>query len=241
MRTVLACVSLLMVSIAGAATHPRQSDKPPVTEIYELYCWRAPQSVWQFVMLPNTSREETVAEVFQNPDTMNIEAVRRRLDALRPGARIVVVTALGIPGHLGSAPESEQLRIPPRPILDDLKDAASRRRIAIDAVDPVPRVYELYCWESPEGARQFLVLPRTPRQMTADEIFANPNVVSGVDALRSEIQRLERRAEILVVTAVKSRGGNGRPSGGEVLLPLSRAVLDDLRDSVKTRGIRIKQ
>ena len=35
MRTVLTCVSLLIVgSIGNAATHARQIDKPPVTEIY---------------------------------------------------------------------------------------------------------------------------------------------------------------------------------------------------------------
>jgi len=51
--------------------HPRQRDKPPVTEIYELYCWQTPQAVWQFVLWPNTSREKTVAEVFHNPEVMS--------------------------------------------------------------------------------------------------------------------------------------------------------------------------
>jgi hypothetical protein len=64
MRTVPTCLSLLMAgNMCVAAIHPRQSDKPPVTEIYELYCWQTPQAVWQFVLLPNTSREKTVAEV----------------------------------------------------------------------------------------------------------------------------------------------------------------------------------
>jgi len=83
--------------------HPRQRDKPPVTEIYELYCWQTPQAVWQFVLWPNTSREKTVAEVFHNPEVMSgVEAFRRRLDTLQPGAQIVVVTELGASGRLGA-------------------------------------------------------------------------------------------------------------------------------------------
>ena len=243
MRIVPACVSLLMVgTLCVAAMHPRQRDKPPVTEIYELYCWQTPQAVWQFVLWPNTSREKTVAEVFHNPEVMSgVEAFRRRLDTLQPGAQIVVVTELGASGRLGPAPESERLRIPPRRILDDLKKSASQRRIVIDAVDPIHKVYELYCWRSPEGAWRFLVLPTASREKTADDIFANPNVMSGVDALRPAIQRLERRAEIRVVTSVKSPRSHARASRSEQLQLLPKPVLDDLQASVKTRGIRIRQ
>jgi hypothetical protein len=241
MRTVPVCLSLLMVgNMSVSAMHPRQSDKPPVTEIYELYCWQTPQAVWQFVLLPNTSREKTVVEVFHNPEVVTgVEALRRRLDTLQPGTQIVVVTELGAPGRLGPASESDRLRIPPRQILDDLQNAARKRRIAIDAVPAAHKVYELYCWRSPEGAWQFLVLPTAPREKTADDIFGNPNVMSGVDALRSAIQSLERRAKIVIVTSVKSSRSHG--GAGEQLLPLPKAMLEDLRSFVKTREIQIRQ
>jgi len=243
MRTVPTCVSLLIVgNLCVAAMDLRQGNNPPVTEIYELYCWQTPQAVWQFVLLPNTSRDKTVDEVFNNPAALTgVETLRRRLDTLQMGAQIVVVTELGAPGRLGPASGSERLRIPPRRILDDLRKTASRRRIAIDAVAPLHRVYELYCWRSPEGGWQFLVLPTAPREKTADDIFANPNVVSGIDALRPAIQRLERRAEILVVTSVKSPLSHGRASRREQLLRLPQPTLDDLRASVKSRGIQIRQ
>lgn len=244
MRTVCVCLTLLAVvglSMAGHTfahqTTPQKSD-----DTYELYCWQTPQAVWHFVLLPNTSREKTVAEVFHNPEVMRgVEAFRRRLDTLQPGAQIVVVTELGTPGRLGPAPESERLRIPPRRILDELKTAASKRRIAIDAVPAVHKAYELYCWRSPEGAWQFLVLPTAPREKIGDDIFGNPNVISGVDALRPAIQRLERHAEIVVVTSVKSSQSHGGASRTEQLLALPKHMLDDLRASVKTRGIQIRQ
>ncbi|HET7695598.1 MAG TPA: hypothetical protein VFK57_07825 [Vicinamibacterales bacterium] len=243
MRTVMVCVPLLMVgNMCLPAMHPQQSDKPPVTEIYELYCWQTPQAAWQFVLLPNTSREKTAAEVFHNPELMSgVEAFRRRLDTLPPGAQIIVVTELGALGRLGPAPGSERLRIPPQQILDDLKNTASKRRIAIDAAAPVHKVYELYCWRSPEGAWQFLVLPTAPRDKTADDIVANPNVMSGVAALRAAIQTLERRAEVVVVTSVRLSPSHGRASRTEQLLPLPTPMLDDLRASVKTSGIHIRQ
>ena len=243
MRTMPACLSLLIVvgNLCIAAMDLGQGNKPPVTEIYELYCWQTPQAVWQFVLLPNTSREKTVDEVFNNPAALTgVEALRRRLDTLQTGSQIVIVTELGAPGRLGPASGSERLRIPPRRILDDLNNTAGRRRITIDAVEPVHKVYELYCWRSPEGAWQFLVLPTAPREKTADDIFANPNVVSGIDALRPLIQRLEMRARIVVVTTVKS-SVHARGSGREQLLRLPKPMLDDLRASVKSRSIQIRQ
>jgi len=240
MRIVPACLSLLIVgNLCVAPVDVRQSTGSPIAEIYELYCWQTSQAVWQFVLLPNTSRDKTVDEVFDNPDVMTgVDAFRRRLETLEAGASVLIVAELPAPDRLGPASGSERLRIPPERMLDDLRKTARRRRVTIDAGQPTRTVYELYCWRLAHGAWEFLLLPRVPREKTADDIFKNPNAVAGIDALERNIQLLEMGAEVVVVTTLNSPSLRG--PGSEQLLALPKPMLDELRKSVSTRKIQIR-
>jgi len=102
MRIVPSCLSLLIVSnLCVAPVDFRQSTQSPIAGIYELYCWQTSQAVWQFVLLPNTSRNKTADEVFNNPNVMTgVDAFRHRLETLEAGARVLILAELPAPGRL---------------------------------------------------------------------------------------------------------------------------------------------
>jgi len=84
---------------------------------------------------------------------------------------------------------------------------------------------------------QRVELVRVPEK-TADDIFKNPNAVTGIDALERNIQLLEMGAEVVVVTTLNSPSLRG--PGSEQLLALPKPMLDELRKSVSTRKIQIR-
>jgi hypothetical protein len=123
-----------MNNVCLAAASSRQKEQPSGSEVYEMYCWRTSQGTWRFSVLPNTNREKTIEEVFQNPNVViGIDALRRRLQTFKVGTRIVILTELRAPGSMRPATGSERLRVPPRRMLDDLRKSVANRKIEISS------------------------------------------------------------------------------------------------------------
>jgi hypothetical protein len=240
MRAVCVWLMLLAVSsqcIAAGRVDPRDTPQAPM-HAYELYCWRTSQGHWVLSLLPKTSSEKTVDDVFKSRNTASIQTLRRQVLMLDSGAQIVVITKLNHPGG-GPAPGSERLRTPPPQMLDDLRSVASSRGVTLVAEQPRSKVYEVYCWETPRGAWQFSLLPDTPLDRTPEEIFKNPHLATNIQTLERQIDTLENDAQVFVIVTASQSGPNSLSADDEPLPTLPQRSLDWLSMFASDRRIAI--
>jgi hypothetical protein len=98
---------------------------------YELYSWSGPDGGWHFSLLPHTSREKSVREVFSGSGVLKgVVPLKRRLSTIR-GATVFWVDRL--PSGTGpKAKGSEALRLPPPAIVGEIRRHAEACQVTLD-------------------------------------------------------------------------------------------------------------
>ena len=99
---------------------------------YDLYSWQEPDGMWNFCVLPDTSREKTVEEVFAKKHRLKgVADFKRQISELPEGSTIVALDRLPT-GTGPKAKGSEHLTYPPREIVREIQQHAESRKIKID-------------------------------------------------------------------------------------------------------------
>lgn len=100
---------------------------------YELYSWADPDGGWHFSLLPHTSREKSVREVFSSRVVLKgVVPLKSRLSTIR-GATVFWVDRL--PSGTGpKAKGSESLRLPPPAIVDEIKRHAEACQVTLEVL-----------------------------------------------------------------------------------------------------------
>jgi hypothetical protein len=135
MKSVLKPVVLVIImnvmAINLAALRQQSEGTSKVSLAYELYSWQNSDNEWNFSVLPNTSSQKTVAQVFSKKARLRgINPLKQKISRLPEGTEIFWLDKLpAAPGP--KAKGSESLRYPPDRIADDIKHYAEAHKITI--------------------------------------------------------------------------------------------------------------
>lgn len=97
--------------------------------------------------------------------------------------------------------------------------------------------YELYSWQGPDGDWNFRILPTTDRQKTVAEVFSHKSAIHGIDQLKRRVSELPISSDIVWFDRLTLSGV--KVKGSERLKYPPKKVVDEVRNSAKTRNIRI--
>jgi hypothetical protein len=130
--------AFLLIGIACYAGVPLctaqqgRSAGGPVSATYELYSWQTSiGNDWKFCLLPTTSREKTVKEVFNEKTALRgVDQIKRKISELPAGSTILWASRLPF-GNRPKAKGSEILKYPPAEVLAELRQYAQERNVEI--------------------------------------------------------------------------------------------------------------
>lgn len=99
---------------------------------YELYSWQKSAGEWNFSILPHTSRNKTVKEVFDTRRILkDLDELKAQISKLPEKTTVFWIDRI----PLGSAPKakgSEPLKFPPSATVDTVKRHAATRGITVE-------------------------------------------------------------------------------------------------------------
>lgn len=101
-----------------------------VVPTYELYSWEPSKGAWSFCLLYTTDRQKTSEEVFNDKTALRgVEQLKTDLSKLPPSARVVWFDRLTLNGV--KIKGTEQLKYPPKKIVDEVKRFADTHNIKV--------------------------------------------------------------------------------------------------------------
>jgi hypothetical protein len=124
---------VMSICSAGPQQAARSAEKAVVA--YELYSWQDPRANWVFALLPHTSREKTVPEVFDPKFRIDgIDGLKKRISKLPEKTTIFMVSRVPS-GTKAKAKGSEKLTLPPADIIQAIIDDAKRHNVTVEVAD----------------------------------------------------------------------------------------------------------
>lgn len=128
MRTLLVQMAFCTVVLVCTTGLPKATAQ--VVPTYELYSWEHSTGSWSFCLLYTTDRQKTPEEVFSDKTALHgIEQLKRELSKLSPSSRVVWFDRLTLNGV--KIKGSEQLKYPPKKLIDEVKRYADAHGITV--------------------------------------------------------------------------------------------------------------
>ncbi len=130
-------IGLMCMTLSVCLSQVRDRLPYEVRLGYELYSWPRSSGGWNFCIRPNTEREATVEEVFNNEGILRgVDQLKRRISQLPAGAKIFWVDRIPS-GNGPRAKGSEILGYPSSEIREQIRHYANRHHVDIEVLDPL--------------------------------------------------------------------------------------------------------
>lgn len=131
-KTLCSVILIVLVSSFGLPVGAQQqSGKEKIRLVYELYSWMDTKTgCWNFCILYNTSRQKTVAEVFNKKAVLiGLVQIKRKISSMPKGSHVIWFDRLTV-GSV-KVEGSQRLNYPPSEIVGEIKRFARTRHIEV--------------------------------------------------------------------------------------------------------------
>ena len=207
---------------------------------YELYSWQVNDGSWNFSLLPTTSSEKSVRQVFSDATRLqDIEVLKSRLAKLPSGATVVWVARIPMDMSRAKATGSEALGIPSPEIVDEIVGYAGARGLKFGG--PGIRGFELYSWKVSDGSWSFFVGPNLSRNFSAEEVFSERTRLRSIEALKSQLEQLPRGATLYWIQSIHADPSHPKAARSEVLGVPPPDIVKEIRGYTDAQGLELKE